>query len=146
MAESDIAEEASPRTHKSIGRRLFGWLLFPIALFPFVALMTYDWRTVPSLHTPAAPSTNWIGSLGDAFAYWGYQAFGLAIWVVPAFCVVAGLRIAAGGGMRPGRRALWRLGFLVSAACLVQVVQAHAPGVTAAMSRFNLMAAGGVVG
>ena len=146
MQESENSQETALGGQRSTGRRIFGWLMFPIALFPLVALMTYDWRSVPSLHTPPAPSTNWIGALGDCFAHWGYETFGLAVWIVPAFCIFAGLRIAAGGGMKPGRRFLWRLGFLVSAACLMQVAQSHAPGITAAMGRFNLMAAGGSVG
>ena len=146
MPQSEAIDDGAARSRRPIGRRIIGWLMFPVALFPLVALLTYDWRSMPSLRTPAEPSTNWIGSLGDAFAHWGYQSFGLAIWVIPAFCIFAGLRIALGGGAKPSRRTLWRLGFLVSAACLVQVAQSHAPGITAAMRRFNLMAAGGAVG
>ena len=46
--------------------RFVGWLLFPLSLFPLVALMTYDWRAIGFLRTPPEPSANWIGALGDA--------------------------------------------------------------------------------
>ena len=58
-------------------RRFLGWLLFPIALFPLIALLTYDWRTQDQ--TPPAASSNWFGPMGDMFAYYGYKIFGLAI-------------------------------------------------------------------
>ena len=47
-----------------------GWILFPLSIFPLVALLTYDWRAMSALQTPAAPSSNWIGALGDGFAYY----------------------------------------------------------------------------
>jgi len=144
MAARDNSEGA--QTGTSGERHFWGWWLFPIALFPLVALMTYDWKTVGFLQVPAAPSTNWIGTLGDMFAYYGYQLFGLAVWIVPVFCIVGGCRLVAGGSFRPGLRSLWRLCFLVSASCLLQVMQGHAPGISAILSRFNLMAAGGAVG
>ena len=57
--------EASPR------HRVFAWLLFPLALFPLAALISYDWHSIASLNTPPAASTHWIGALGDGFAYSG---------------------------------------------------------------------------
>ena len=127
-------------------RRFLGWLLFPIALFPLVALLTYDWRTQECLQTPPAQSSNWIGPMGDVFAYYGYQIFGLAIWIVPLLCIWGGCRLVVSGLRRPSAKALWRLAFLVSTACLLQVMQTHAPGIGAATHRFNIMAAGGATG
>jgi len=144
MAEREINEEEASET--SGGKHFLGWLLFPLALFPLVALMTYDWKTVGFLQVPAAPSTNWSGTLGDMFAYYGYQFFGLAVWIVPAFCIIGGCRLVAGGSLKPGLRSLWRLCFLVATSCLLQVMQGHAPGISAILAKFNLMAAGGAVG
>ena len=54
-------------TRQPAQKILFGWLLFPTALFPLVALLTYDWRSpITGLASPPMPSSNWIGSLGDA--------------------------------------------------------------------------------
>ncbi len=125
-------------------RHYWGWLLFPVSLLPLVALMTYNWRTM--LKVPPEPSSNWFGPLGDMFAYAGYETFGLAIWIVPIYCIICGCRMVAGGTLKPGVRAAWRLLFLVAASCLLQVTEAHAPGIAAARSWINATNAGGGVG
>ena len=70
-------------------KHIFGWMLFPISLFPLVALLTYDWRSVAALQIPPMPSTNWVGALGDSFAYIGYTTIGLAVWTIPVVCIVS---------------------------------------------------------
>ncbi len=129
---------------KPAEKNIFGWLLFPLSLFPLVALMTYDWRA-SALRVPATPSSNWFGALGDAFAYYGYQLFGLAIWIVPIVCIVGAICIVV-GHKRPGRRSLWFMLFLLCAACLMQVTQHHAPGISAVLEKINLANAGGALG
>ena len=127
-------------------RHALGWLLFPIALFPLVALLTYDWHSIEALQTPPRPSSNWIGALGDGFAYIGYSAVGLAIWVVPALCIAAGLCRITGRRLHTGVRKVWLLAFVTSAACLMQSVQGNAPGMDALLASLNISDAGGVVG
>lgn len=127
-------------------RHALGWLLFPIALFPLVALLTYDWHAIEALQTPPRPSSNWIGALGDGFAYIGYTAVGLAIWVVPALCIAAGLCRITGHRIHSGVRKLWLLAFVSSAACLMQSVQGNAPGMDALLASLNISDAGGVIG
>ena len=100
-------------------RSVVAWLLFPLALFPLGALISYDWRARPELCVPPAPSHNWIGALGDGFAYYGYLVFGLAIWIVPLVCVIAALCLIRGRRMRPGRREIWFTAFLASVSCLL---------------------------
>ena len=123
-----------------------GWLLFPIALFPLVALMTYDWRSIDALHTPPLPSSNWIGAIGDCFAYLGYSAVGLAVWIVPVLCIAAGLCRITGRRLHSGMRKLWLLAFVTSVACLMQTAQGHAPGMDALLASLNISDAGGAVG
>lgn len=126
-------------------RRFLGWLLFPIALFPLIALLTYDWRTQDQ--TPPLPSSNWFGPMGDVFAYYGYKVFGLAIWIVPLFCIWGGCRLVLSGLRKPGAKTLWRLAFLISAASLLQVMQTHAPGIQKATMWVNIKGnAGGITG
>jgi S-DNA-T family DNA segregation ATPase FtsK/SpoIIIE len=128
------------------GHSVFGWLLFPISLFPLVALLTYDWRAVSALQVPPLPSTNWIGPLGDTFAYCGYQLVGLAVWIVPVAFIVFALFLVAGRRVLHLRRTLWLLVLLAASACLLQVAQGHAPGISSLLARNNLANAGGVVG
>ena len=146
MTKNEMDDDAEKAEKPGVNFR--GWLYFPLSLFPLVALATYDWRSIGFLQTPPAPSTNWIGALGDMFAYFGYQTFGLAIWIAPAFFIAAGFRAGASGvrGLRPGMRTLWRLGFMASAACLLQAMQGKAPGIDAVAAHNNLMSAGGAVG
>ena len=126
-------------------RRLFGWILFPIALFPLAALLTYDWRAT-DLQIPAAHSTNWIGPLGDFFAYYGYCLLGFAVWILPVYCIVISCRIIAGESLRPGIRLLWRCLLLVAAASLLQIMEHNAPGIKLITEKTNVMNAGGVIG
>ena len=137
--------EASSTTD-SRPRRVLGILLAPLSLFPLVALVTYDWRAVPELCSPPLPRSNWIGALGDGFAYWGYMLVGLAVWIVPLLCLVASLRMVRGRTSFSWRRALCLVAFICAAACAVQVVGAHGGIVEALRERVNTPQAGGAVG
>ena len=127
-------------------KHIFGWMLFPISLFPLVALLTYDWRSVAALRVPPMPSTNWVGALGDSFAYLGYTTIGLAVWTIPVVCIVLGLCLVGGRKLHLSRRAPWFALFVAACACLMQVAQSHAPGISSALERVNVANAGGVVG
>ena len=127
-------------------RHCFGWLMFPVALFPLAALLTYDPHAIDALETPARASSNWIGPLGDYFAYYGYTLFGFAIWIVPFVCIVSGIRLVLRRQTRPLRRLLCCLATLTCAACLLQVAESHAAGIRALREGLQLVCAGGAVG
>ncbi len=133
-------------TRRKEARSAFGWLLFPVSLFPLVALLTYDWRAISALQSPSVTSSNWVGALGDGFAYYGYLFFGLAIWILPALCILAGLMRVTGRRFFTRGRIAWTLLFIVCSACLAQTVQGHAPGIAALLDTLNLSNAGGVIG
>ena len=137
---SSVSAETAP------SRRLLAWATLPLALFPLVALLTYDWRAVSALCTPPAPSTNWIGALGDGFAYYGYATFGLAIWIVPAVCVVSALGLVRGRRARPASRRLWLGVFLLSVSCLLQVFGDRVAFLAQTVGRLNIQNAGGWIG
>ena len=141
-----MTDISSNQTESNANRHVFAWLLFPLALFPLVALLTYDWHAIAALNVPPAPSANWIGALGDFFAYYGYALIGLAIWVLPVLCVIAGFCMVAGRKMRPGRRELWFAIFLLALASLIQVIGNHTPGVAALARKVNTANAGGALG
>jgi len=142
MTESNTTTDS-----KKAERHAIGWFVFPIlALFTLVALLTYDWRAIEALQTPPRPSSNWIGALGDGFAYWGYTIIGLAIWLVPSLCIVAGIFRIAGRRLNAGMRKLWLIVSCMTLSCLLESTQGHAPGIDAALSALNISDAGGVVG
>ena len=141
-----MTDPSSSIAESNARRGLIACMSIPLALFPLVALLTYDWRAIPALNTPPDPSSNWIGALGDGFAYYGYSTFGLAVWIVPAICVLAAICVVRGRCKRPVRRGLWTLLLLASVACILQVVGGHANAVSAFTTNFNIPNAGGWIG
>lgn len=120
--------------------------MLPLSLFPLVALLTYDWHAIPSLINPPMPSSNWIGALGDGFAFYGYTLFGLAIWCVPVLSIVAVLFAIFGHRHRSLKRLLWLVVFLVSIASLLQATSANSSWTNSILKRINLANAGGATG
>ena len=109
-------------SESSLRRRLIGFFMFPIALFPFLALVSYNWRSIPDLCTPPQPTSNLIGVTGDWFAYVGYQLLGLGVWSVPLVCVFCGLRLVLGHSFHPGRRTIGVILFVLAVTCLLQLL------------------------
>ena len=120
-------------------------MFFPLSLFPLAALLTYDWRAISALNSPPAQSANWIGALGDGFAYYGYLIFGLAIWAVPLICVVSAFGMIRGRRIGRLRRILWFLSSLSSLACIFQVIGRHGT-LTAIVDQLNISNSGGAIG
>ena len=113
---------ATSETESSTRRRVIGFFMFPVALFPFLALCTYNWHAVSDLCIPTAPRTsNLIGAAGDWFAYLGYQFIGLGIWSVPVLCAYIGIRLVLGKTFHPGRRTVGVTLLVFSITCLLQV-------------------------
>ena len=131
-----------------IRRRLIGFFMFPIALFPFLALWSYDWHRISDLCIPPnALASNLIGVAGDWFAYTGYQLLGLGIWAVPLICVFCGLRLVLGRSFHPGRRTLGVMLFLLAVTCLLQIVGMRSSGIQSILTSLNIVPnAGGAVG
>ena len=141
-----MTEHSSNRTDPNTRRGLVSWILLPLSLFPLVALLTYDWHAIAALNTPPAQTSNWIGALGDGFAYCGYTLFGLSVWIVPILCVLAAVGLLCGRRPRLTLRTTWLLPLVVSAAGLLQVFGEHAPGFARLAADINVPHCGGAVG
>lgn len=115
-------DNASGNESSLLRRRLIGFFMFPIALFPLLALVSYNWRCVAALRTPPLPTENLIGVVGDWFAYNGYQLLGLGVWAVPLVCVFCGLRLVLGRSFHPGRRTIGVTLFVLAVTCLLQLL------------------------
>ena len=141
-----MTEPSSNHAESTSKRTALCWLLFPLAHFPLLALLTYDWRSISDLNLPALASTNWIGALGDYFSFYGYQLFGLAIWIVPFLCLVAVWSWAGRRTLCFGWRKLWLPALLVSVSCLLQVLGSKVIFTASAMRSINISDAGGAIG
>ena len=134
------------KTLKRNKKNFIGWLFFPISLFPLAALLTYDSASIEQVQMPTSQSTNWIGPIGDSFSYYGYSLFGLAIWLIPIYCIIIGCRSVAGESMRPGLKAIWRTTLLLSTACLIEILTPNAPRLLEFQENINIQNAGGAIG
>ncbi|HNX34858.1 MAG TPA: DNA translocase FtsK [Kiritimatiellia bacterium] len=131
---------------RRIHRRVAGILLFPIALFPLLSLITYNWRDISWLNAPPLdPPANLIGVVGAWSVFIGYSLMGLTVWLVPVFVLVFSGMLLYGRIVRIGRRAFWMILFIVALCCLVQLGSATV--FDGALERLNLKPnAGGAIG
>ncbi|MBO4288162.1 MAG: DNA translocase FtsK 4TM domain-containing protein, partial [Kiritimatiellae bacterium] len=119
--------EDKHETETRTQRRLIGVLLLPIAFFPLLSLISYDWRDISMLNSPPlSPAANLIGPFGAWFAFIGYSVFGLAVWVVPILVLTASVFLLDGRITRIGRRAAWMCLFTCALCGLFQLYSATA--------------------
>jgi S-DNA-T family DNA segregation ATPase FtsK/SpoIIIE len=90
-----VSAAFSPTKNRRLNE-LIGFLLFVSALLLFLALASYS-PADPSLNTasnrPAwRPTHNWIGMIGAYGADFALQIFGVAIFFIPVFLVLLGMR------------------------------------------------------
>ena len=147
MAEQGNSKTTTvPENEAKNRRKLLGFFLFPIALFPLLALVSYRWQAMATLNIPPEASSNLIGVVGDTFAYYGYLLIGLAVWAVPPLTLFLGLLLVLGKSFRPGRRFLAFLLFLFATTCLLQLLSAS-PSIAPVLRELNLgHNAGGALG
>ena len=74
--------------------KLVGVALMAFAAFLAVALASYDWQAAAEKGSSSA-SGNLVGVVGNAFAHWGYIAFGFAAWCIPFALILGSLKVLA---------------------------------------------------
>lgn len=117
-----IKEEEKQDAERRLYRRVFGALLFPVALFPLLSLITYDWRDISWLNVPPLdPPANLIGVAGAWSVFIGYSLLGLALWLVPFLVLLLSFMLLSGRNLRIGRRLAWMGLFMVALCCLLQL-------------------------
>ncbi|MEI7947758.1 MAG: DNA translocase FtsK 4TM domain-containing protein [bacterium] len=110
--------EVERRAH----RRLFGIILLPIAFFPLLSLITYNWRDISLLNAPPlTPPANLIGLAGAWSVFFGYHVFGLVLWIVPFLVLGFSILLLYGKIATIGRKMAWMFLFLIAMCCLVQM-------------------------
>ncbi len=120
--EQKLKNDEKQEAERRVYRRVFGVLLFPVALFPLLSLVTYDWRDISWLNVPPlAPPANLIGVAGAWSVFIGYSLLGLALWLVPFLALLLSLMLMSGRNLRIGRRLSWMALFMVALCCLLQL-------------------------
>lgn len=110
--------EVERRAH----RRLFGIILLPIAFFPLLSMITYNWRDISLLNVPPlTPPANLIGLVGAWSVFLGYHVFGLVLWAVPFLVLGFSILLLYGKIATVGRKMAWMFLFLMAMCCLVQL-------------------------
>ena len=102
--------------------RLVGFVLILLVLLPVLSLVSYTWRDVPWLNaeTNRAPA-NLIGLAGAVGAFAGYSLFGLAVWLLPVYMAILGVRLLLGRFRHPWRSVIWAVVFQIAACSLFQL-------------------------
>jgi S-DNA-T family DNA segregation ATPase FtsK/SpoIIIE len=126
--------------------RLIGFLLLPIAFFPLLSLLTYDWRDISWLSSPPqTPPANLIGVVGAWSVFAGYTLIGLAVWVIPALTLLFSGMLIYGRIMKISRKVFWMALFIAALCGLIQLGSGTAFAGT--LTRLNLPPnAGGAIG
>ena len=131
---------------RRVRRRVVGFLLLPIALFPFFSLISYNWHDISMLMMPPlTPPANLIGVFGAWSVFIGYSIIGLAQWCIPFLVLLFSVLLIYGKITHMVRRAFWMLVFLVAFCCLLQL---GSEGIFAStLEKLNMRPnAGGAVG
>ena len=146
MEKRELDTEKWVDSERIAQHRLIGVLLFPVALFPLLSLLTYNWRDISWLNSPPlSPPANLIGVVGAWSVFIGYSLIGLAVWIVPVLTLFFSGMLLYGRIMRVGLRAFWMVLFLVALCCLIQL--GSATTFDALLGELNMRPnAGGAVG
>ncbi|MDD2600702.1 MAG: DNA translocase FtsK 4TM domain-containing protein [Kiritimatiellae bacterium] len=130
MADSKIKKqkrktEPAPdrlEQERRVKRRVIGFLLFPISVFPLLSILTYNWRDICWLYSPSLdPTSNMIGLAGAWSVFIGYSYVGLALWALPFFVILFGFLMVTGKLIHAARRIVWVLLFIAALACMLQL-------------------------
>lgn len=132
MARSKELPEA--RTEQapahSPAHEFHGLILLASGLILFLSLISYTPLDIPSwfpfqnspAHPPQAHTLNFLGAFGAIVALLCYSLLGSAAYLACAMLLGYGSAKLILPGARLGRRALWSISFVISGACLAQIL------------------------
>ena len=124
--------------------RVAGFVLVLIALLPILSLCSYTWLDVPWLNADADRTvTNLVGLAGAVGSYVGYNLFGLAVWLLPAWMIIFGIRMVLGKFQHPYKYLIWALVFQI---CVCSLFQLGDYSAAVTELHINRAAPGGAIG
>ena len=142
-------EPAPEAPHQNPAHEFKGLLLLAAGLVLFLSLISYTPQDVPgwfplrsATARPSAHTLNFLGTLGAMIAVLTYTALGSAAYLLCAMLLGYGSAKLILPGAALSRRALWSVSFVLSGACLAQLL--NVPLIDA--PRIGLSGEGGWVG
>ncbi|MGN0826752.1 MAG: DNA translocase FtsK 4TM domain-containing protein [Kiritimatiellia bacterium] len=126
-------------------RRLVGGSIALLMVFPILALLTYDWRDIPQLCSPANnPPHNAIGLVGAWLTFYGYSLLGIGYWLLPLAVLGHSILQACGRMQSASKRIFLLAGIQIVVSSLIQL---RAELFRPLLANLNLLPnAGGAVG
>ncbi len=119
---SYVKDTSDDHVYQGFWGRLAGFVLILLVFLPALGLVSYTWRDVPWLNAESnrAPE-NLIGLAGAVGAYVGYSLLGLAVWLVPGWMLVVGVRMLLGKFRHPWRSVICASLFQIAVCSLFQL-------------------------
>jgi DNA segregation ATPase FtsK/SpoIIIE, S-DNA-T family len=119
-----------PKQEKSaLSRELVGIVCLSVSILLACALYSYAWTDIRSLNDPPTDK-NWIGKGGAYLVYSLYSIIGGSANLLPLVILSFGLFALFRPNYRLGSGALWSLGFILSMACFIPVINHSDPSST----------------
>ena len=116
-----------------VAHRLTGLALVVLLLcFVLPGLLTYDWRDISWLQSPANhPPANLIGMVGAWAVFFGYNLFGLGVWWIPVWLAAVAVLLILNRADELGIRTGWSVVFLLAGCALLQLASGILDGTLA---------------
>ncbi len=129
LKDSHEAQQIDAPPHTA-AHEFKGLALLALGLVLFLSLISYTPQDIPGwfpFHSaPVSSSTahtlNFLGTLGALIAWSAYSLLGSAAYLMCAMLLGYGSAKLILPGTRLGRRALWSISFVISGACLAQLL------------------------
>ena len=119
---NDRKNSDDDQVYEGFWGRLAGFVLILLVFLPALALVSYTWRDVPWLNAESSRAPeNLIGLAGAVGAYAGYSLLGLAVWLVPGWMLIVGVRMLLGKFRHPWRSVFCASLFQIAVCSLFQL-------------------------
>jgi DNA segregation ATPase FtsK/SpoIIIE, S-DNA-T family len=127
-------------------QEILGLTLLVVGVLLFLALISYSPADAPwglaTVEKPNKVTQNFVGSLGAAMAYVSYLVIGGASFLLAASLMGFGAMTLFGRSMGLLLKPIWILGFVISGACLLDVLG----WAIVDKARLNITSEGGIIG
>ena len=123
-------------------REALSIVLIGLCALLFLSLVSYDWRDVGALCSPAnMPPSNFIGPVGAWISFVLFMTVGLGAYVLPLWLLGFGVVLIFRGVEHVRAKVVWAACFMLAMTCLIDL---RADWFATPMRSLNLSAPGGI--